>query len=79
MADSLPASCAALLGNSSCLSGYNMLTMLFEWLKGVHVFSKQVALSCIDTIMEFSFIPKTLQVELFNIGVDKLLGTYRIH
>lgn len=72
-ADSLPASCPALLGNSSCLSGHNMLTMLFEWLKGVLVFSKQVVLSCIDPIMEFSFIPKTLQVKLFNTGVDKLL------
>lgn len=37
------------------------------------VFSKQVVLSCIDPIMEFSLNPKTLQVELFNIGVDKLL------
>ncbi len=37
----LPALCPALLGNWSCLSGYNMPTKLLKWLKGIHVFSKQ--------------------------------------
>lgn len=38
---SLPASWPALLGNSSCLSGPDMLTALFKGLKAIHVHSNR--------------------------------------